>query len=151
MASTAIDSHEFLKQLFLDLFNEQQISLSVLDDCLKQMKSLIVTDSKNMYDSVMKIESSGLQLEEKRLAVEVLSYRDRLGAAGVDCRWVDSDQQLADTLSKAFCYDAFLNLFQRRQISIFFDPSFLSAKKKRALRRKPRFLEVGDSILSEDS
>lgn len=141
MASTAVDAHEFLKQLFLDLFNEKSLSLNILDECLQQMKSVIVTDSKNMYDSVMKIESSGLQLEERRLAVEVLSYRDRLQAAGIDCRWVDSDQQLADTLSKAFSYDTFLNIFQRKQISLLFDPSFVSAKKKRALRRKPRFLE----------
>lgn len=141
MASTAVDGHEFLKQLFLDLLNEKNIPLHLLDDCLQQMPSIIVTDSKNMYDSVMKVESSGLQLEERRLAVEVLSYRDRLQAAGIDCRWVDSDQQLADTLSKAFSFESFLNIFQRKAISLFFDPSFVSAKKKRALRRKPRFLE----------
>ena len=94
-----------------------------------------------MYDSVMRIESSGLQLEERRLAVEVLSYRDRLHAAGIDCKWVDSDQQLADALSKAFHYESFLTIFQRKEIAISFDPSFMSAKKKRALRRKPKFLE----------
>ena len=118
----------------------KNISLNVLDACLQKMKSIIVTDSKNMYDSVMRIETSGLQLEERRLAVEVLSYRDRLSAAGIDCRWVDSDQQLADALSKAFHYESFLKVFQRQEISLFFDPSFVSAKKKRALRRKPRFL-----------
>ena len=96
MASTAIDSHEFLKQLMLDLFNEKTIPLHSLDKSLQAIPSIIVTDSKNMYDSVMRIESSGLQLEERRLAVEILSYRDRLHSAGIDCKWVDSDQQMAD-------------------------------------------------------
>ena len=103
-----------------------------------------------MYDSVMKIESSGLQLEERRLAVEVLSYRDRLQAAGIECKWVDSDQQMADTLSKAFHFESFLNMFQKKLVSLHFDPNFTSAKKKRALRRKPRFLECSHRS-SEDS
>ena len=150
MASTAIDGHEFLKHLMLDLFNERKISLDALDESLQSIPSVIVTDSKNMYDSVMKIESSGLQLEERRLAVEVLSYRDRLQAAGIECKWVDSDQQMADTLSKAFHFESFLNMFQKKLVSLHFDPNFTSAKKKRALRRKPRFLECSHRS-SEDS
>ena len=139
MASSAIDGHEFVKQMWLDLFNEKPIPVKDIDACLSKFRSIIVTDSKNMYDSVMKIESSGLQLEERRLAVEILSYRERLSAAGIDCKWVDSDQQMADALSKAFHYEAFLKVCQRKEMSLFFDPTFLSAKKKRAIRRKPKF------------
>ena len=141
MASTAIDSHEFLKQFMLDMFNEKVISVKHMDKALKQIPSVIVTDSKNMYDSVMRIESSGLQLEERRLAVEILSYRERLHAAGIDCKWVDSGQQLADAFSKAFHFEEFLKVFQRREVSLYFDPTFMSAKRKRALRGNPRFFQ----------
>jgi hypothetical protein len=92
-----------------------------------------------MYDSIVRIESSGLQLEEKRLAAEILSYRERLQHAGISCRWVDSDQQLADALSKAFHYEGFLKICQRKEISLWFDDTFTSAKKKRAMRRNPHF------------
>ena len=102
----------------LDLLNEKK-SLNVLDACLQKMKPMIVTDSKNMYDSVMRIETSGLQLEERRLAVEVLSYRDRPSAAGIDCRRVDSDQQLADVLSKAFHCESFQKGFRNRKFPCF--------------------------------
>jgi hypothetical protein len=73
--------------------------------------------------------------------VEILSYRERLHAAGIDCKWVDSDQQLADAFSKAFHFEEFLKVFQRREVSLYFDPTFMSAKRKRALRGKPRFFQ----------
>lgn len=138
-ASCAIDHHEFLKQMFLEIMNEETIPVNHMDECLSSFESLIVTDSKNMYDSIVRIESSGLQLEEKRLAAEILSYRERLQHAGISCRWVDSDQQLADALSKAFHYEGFLKICQRKEISLWFDDTFTSAKKKRAMRRNPHF------------
>lgn len=90
--------------MVLEVMNEQKIPLKHLDSCLRQFDSVIVTDSKNMYDSIVRVEGSGLQLEERRLAAEILSYRERERPkqAGISCRWVDSDQQLADALSKSF-------------------------------------------------
>ena len=138
-ASCAIDNHEFLKQMFLEIMNEEKIPIKHLDESLRSFESVIVTDSKNMYDSIVRVESSGLQLEERRLAAEILSYRERLKQAGITCKWVDSDQQLADALSKAFHYEGFLKICQRQEISLWFDDSFTSAKKKRAMRRNPHF------------
>ena len=129
MNATAVDGHEFLKQFLLDLLNEKK-SLNVLDACLRKMKPMIVTDSKSMYDSVLRIETSGLQVEERRLAVEVLSYRDRPSAAGIDCRRVDSDQQLADALSKAFHCESFLKVFQKQEISFLVFRSFLLVPRR---------------------
>ena len=93
MASTAIDSHEFMKQLIVDLFNSETVQVQNMDSALRQIQSVIVTHSKTMW---------GLQLEERRLAVEILSYREGLHAAGIECRWIESDYQSADAWSKAF-------------------------------------------------
>ena len=106
-----------------------------MDEALSRMPSVVVTDSKNVYDSVVRIETSGLQLEEKRLALEVLSIRERVLAAGVSCRWVDSDQQLADGLSKPFVMDSLLTSLQKGKLCLEFD-QFVSAKRKRAWRRE---------------
>ena len=107
-----------------------------MDEALSRMPSVVVIDSKNVYDSVVRIETSGLQLEEKRLALEVLSIRERVLAAGVSCRWVDSDQQLADGLSKPFMMDSLLNSLQKGKLCLEFDDQFVSANRKRAWRRE---------------
>lgn len=136
MASTGLDAHEFLKQMLLEWHNPHEIPLHELDSGLRKIKSVIVTDSKNFYDSVVRVVSSGLQLEEKRLAIEIISFKERRAATGTECRWVDSDQQLADSLSKAFEFDAILHAFQKRKIALLFDPMFMSARKKRAQRNQ---------------
>ena len=123
MASSAIDSHEFVKQTLLEWFNFNVIDVQNLDSCLQQIRSVIVTDSKNFYDSVARIASSGLQLEEKRLSIEILSFRERKDATGTSCKWVDSDQQLADSLSKAYQFEAMLLACQWGRISLLLDPS----------------------------
>jgi hypothetical protein len=44
-----------------------------------------------------RIETSGLQLEERRVAIEILSIRERTRQAGIVVKWCDSDQKLAET------------------------------------------------------
>ena len=67
---------------------------------MSEVPSVLVCDSRNLYDALAKIETSGLHLEEKRTAIEVLSTRETTRATGIEIRWVDGDQQLADGLSK---------------------------------------------------
>ena len=135
MGSHAIDTHEFVKQILMEWYNRESIPAQKMDEVLSRTQSLLVTDSKNVYDSVIRIESSGLQLEERRLALEVLSIRERVKLAGVDCRWVDGGQQLADGLSKPFTIDSLITSLNRGTLSIVFDDKFVSAKRKKALQR----------------
>ena len=72
-----------------------QIASVIVDEAMRQVESVLVCESRNLYDALEKIESSGLHLEEKRTAIEVLSIRERTKAAGVLLRWVDSHKQLA--------------------------------------------------------
>jgi hypothetical protein len=60
----------------------------------------MIVDAKNVFDAVCKIETAGLQLEEKRTAIELLAIKQRLQQALVDLRWVNSDQQMSDALTK---------------------------------------------------
>ena len=133
--SHSMDAHEFSKQTMLEWYNQQSIPARDMDNVLSQVTSVVVTDSKNLYDSVNRIETSGLQLEERRLALEVLSIRERSKAIGAQLRWVDSDQQLADNLSKPFTFTSLMNALQRGMICLQFDTQFMSSKKKRAWKR----------------
>ena len=67
------------------------------------------------------METRGLQLEEKSTAVECLAIRNRTKHAGVKLRWVDSDQELADGLTKMHAYDQLLRALQLNKWSIVFD------------------------------
>ena len=145
MASTATDAHEFIKQILLDWFNQETIGHDCVDQAMKQVQSVMVCDSRNLYDALSKIESSGLHLEEKRTAIEVLSIRERTQAAGVTLRWVDSDQQLADGLSKNNEYEQLLEICHQGAFRLVFDPRFTSAKKKRQAAARERRLRTEDS------
>ena len=114
-----------MKPLIVDLFNSETVQVQNMDSALRQIRSVIVTDSTNLWDSVMKVESCGLQLGKRHLAVEILSYREGLHAAGIECRWIGSDYQLADALSKVLSYEAPLNVCQQTRIFLFFDPNAL--------------------------
>ena len=117
----------------LDFFSAREISHTHVDHAMSEVDSVMVCDAKNLYDAVYnRVESSGLHLEEKRTAIEVLSIRERTCAAGVRLRWVDSDQQFADGLSKVGAHDQLLSMCQKGCLRLVFDESFTSAKKKRA-------------------
>ena len=107
-----------MKQLLIEWFNKESVLLHGADEVMRLFPSVLILDSKNLFDAMSRIETSGLQLEEKRTAIEVLSIRERTKDTGIIVRWVDSDQELADGLSKPF------------------HPLFISAKKKRQLYRK---------------
>ena len=56
-------------------------------------------------------------------------------AIGVDCKWVNSDRQLADSLTKPMAAHAMLQLCTAGTWKIAFDENFTAAKKiKRATR-----------------
>ena len=132
MASHTTDVHEFLKQLLIEWQNKDPVLLHDPDFCMRQFPSVLILDCKNLYDAMSRIETSGLQLEEKRTAIEVLSIRERTKHTNILVKWVDSDQQLADNLSKPLKYDHLQEVLKKGSLSIVFDPDFVSAKKKRA-------------------
>ncbi len=57
------------------------------DEKFTTFESVVITDSKNACDSLTRIESSGLQLQEKRLAIELLGIKERINAANMTTRW----------------------------------------------------------------
>ena len=92
-----------------------------------------------------------LQLEEKRVAIEILSIRERTQQTGICVKWCDSDQQLADGLSKPFHYDQLVDLLSLGVISVIFDPLFTSAKKKRQMLRQERLEKTHHALVHGDS
>ena len=134
--TNAHDDAEFIRQLMYELYHVEGINHRTADMCISNIPAAVICDAKNMYDAVTRILSSGLQLEEKRLCLEVLSIRERCENTQSVLRWVDSDQQVADDLTKLFSVDRLLLLLRRKCFSIVFDSTFTSAKKKRQEKRQ---------------
>ena len=142
--ANAYDDNEFIRQILCDWQCEEGISARTSDESISLISAAVVCDAKNMYDSVNRIVSSGLQLgEEKRLSLEVLTIRERAEATNAPLRWLDSDQQLADDLTKSFCVDKLLHTMRSGQLAITWDPDYVSAKRKRQARWKAQESRFG--------
>ena len=95
----------------------------------------MVTDCKSLYDALARSESQGLGLSEKRTAIEVTATRQQMEATSIECKWVNSDRQLADSLAKPMSAHAMRELCSNGHWKIIIDQNFVAAKKvKRAVR-----------------
>ena len=94
--------------------------------------AVLITDCKGLYDAVNNSETSALGLKDKRAAVECLAIREALQTSGVVLRWVHSQAQLADALTKiAVGPLRLLNHFLSQCTwKLVHDPNFESARKR---------------------
>lgn len=60
----------------------------------------MLSDAKNVYDAWERVQTCGLQMEERRSSIVVLGIKERLNQTNVKCRWVSGDQELADGLTE---------------------------------------------------
>ena len=92
------------------------IQLKKADDYLQSDQlSTILTDCKSLYDALANVETSGLQLTERRSAIEAAGCKVRLSQTNCQARWVNSDRQLADGLTQTDACDH-LRKFQTTRI-----------------------------------
>ena len=100
------------------------------DEILKNAPtSCLVTDCKGLLDAVNRNQSAGLGLAEKRTAIEALSIRQITSQSNVAVKWVNSDRQLADILTKEGVLTENLDrALQNSEWRIVFDATFTSAK-----------------------
>ena len=72
-------------------------------------------------------------------------------ATGVETKWVNSDRQLADSLTKPMCAHARKELCNSGRWKIIFDEDFVSAKKVKRQVRDEAFKKPASSNRSKDS
>ena len=97
----AVDILNFIRLFFADCLHPTGIDLRQPDKILQMCpESSAITDCKSLYDALEKSESLGLGLSEKRTSIEVTATRQHMRATGIKTRWVNSDRQLADVLTK---------------------------------------------------
>ena len=59
--------NEFAKLSFYDLCSNYKLDLRKSGSSLSSFKSVLVGDARNIYDGIVKVETSGLRMAERRL------------------------------------------------------------------------------------
>ncbi|OLQ00692.1 hypothetical protein AK812_SmicGene16628 [Symbiodinium microadriaticum] len=97
------------------------------------IKGIICTDSRGGYDAVELNESPLLGLSNMRAALQAYQLRANLQRAAGELRWVASDFDLGDGLTKKRpdCRVGLLKLLRSGRWCIRFDPQFASARKNK--------------------
>ena len=114
----------------------RDLRTDLVEDTEKQvcmLKGILCTDSRGGYDAVEINESPLLGLSNMRSALQAFKLRENLQRSNCELRWLASDYDLADALTKkrAECRLGLVKYLQTWLWSIAFDPSFTSAKKSK--------------------
>ena len=101
---------------------------------------------KSLYYALEKNESLGLGLSEKRTSIEVTATRQQMRTTGIKTKWVKSDRQLADVLTKATAPPASVLKFQHSgRWNIVWDATYTAAKNVRKAKRNAHSKKVSSS------
>ena len=111
----------------------QTVAPGAFESALRQVPGVMVTDAKNLYDVVRKgeLNTAGLGLRDKYSTLEMLSILERLERGRTTTRWVNSDAQLADALTKPKVSSALHKVLHEQTWTLVYDERFTSAKKVR--------------------
>ena len=106
---------------------------------LRHSPGILVTDARSLYDVVQKgtQTTSGLGLREKYSVLDMLSVLQRLELGHTSTRWVHSNAQLADGLTKHIPNSSLVRVLTEGTWTLVDDPSFTSAKKLKQQRTCP--------------
>ena len=98
---------------------------------ISTVPGILVTDAKSLFDVLHKedLNSSAGGLQEKYSALELLSLCERIREGKTAIRWVNSDAQVADSLTKPTKPGSLHQLLQSGRWRLTYDPDFTSAKR----------------------
>ncbi len=116
----------------------QWAELCALDVDLKEphtavskISGTVVIDAKALYDVLQKkdLNSSGAGLKDKFSALEALCLMESLEKYQTNVRWVHSNAQVADALTKPLPSGILEKILTEGRWALVYDPDFTSAKK----------------------
>ena len=95
-----------------------------------------VVDAKALYDLLIKDEIQAALGSDKRTAVETLVAQDKLKVCKAQVKWVSSEKQYADGMTKSDASQLLADRLRSHQLRLTSDTNFQAAKKKTAAERK---------------
>ena len=118
----------------------------------REVAGFVCTDSRGGFDAVQVNESPMLGLSNLRSALQALQLREQMIRAGCSLRWLASDYDIADAMTKKRpeCRLSLMKFLQSFLWCIAFDPTFTAAKKN-AKRGKTAVKHVSAGDAQADS
>ena len=106
------------------------------EQLVSQVVGVLVTDSRNVYDRVDKpyITPKGAN---KKVDIEMMAIKESQLHTKLHVRWVNSDAQLANTLTKREDHQMSRFIALGQQWRIVYDASMSSGKRLKAQGRDP--------------
>ena len=100
-------------------------------EAVSQIPGTVVTDAKALYDILSKrdMNSAGVGLKDKYSALEILCLLESIAKQQTSVRWVHSDAQLADHLTKPLPIGTLHKVLNEGFWTLVYDPDFTSAKR----------------------
>lgn len=114
-----------------------EVPLKTPEKCVSQISGTLVTDARSLFDVVMKGDqnTSGFGLRERYSALELMSVMQRLKMCSTSTRWVHSEAQLADALTKPLVTASLHQVLVKHTWTLVEDPNFVSSKNRKKLER----------------
>ena len=111
-----------------------------------RVNGYLITDSRNVYDKLV-TEVLVIKGAEKETNIELLSVKEAQQSTGVQVRWVHSEAQLANGLTKSGLSREFELFYQMQgKWRIVEDPSMMSARRRKQMGLQPLEAETKKSI-----
>ena len=129
----AMDALEYLL-LFWHGVTNADFDLKQINETKVKMASALVVDAKALYDS-LKAEVPQLQ-GDKRTKIEVMVTKQKMLEMNTSLRWVSSEVQLADGVTKSAARQLLADRLRTHEISLQSDKSFQASKKKTLAERQ---------------
>ena len=95
-----------------------------------------VVDAKALYDLLVKDEIQAALGSDKRTAVETLVAQDKLKVCKAQIKWVSSEKQYADGMTKSDAAQLLADRLRSHKMRLTSDTSFQAVKKKTSYQRK---------------
>ena len=93
------------------------------------LEPTLVTDAKALYDSYQR-EALGNNLTDKRTGLEGKVLKERLQGLGGRLRWMSSERQFADGLTKFGTRQLLADRLRYGKVKYTWDPEYVASKKK---------------------
>ncbi|CAE7496334.1 RE1 [Symbiodinium sp. CCMP2592] len=107
-----------------------KVNLQAPSETVKQVDGCLITDSRNVYDK-LSTEVLTVQGAEKKANLELLSAKESQMSTNLKVRWVHSEAQLANALTKKGGKELELYYKMRFMWRIVEDPAMRSARRRR--------------------
>ncbi|CAK9008681.1 unnamed protein product [Durusdinium trenchii] len=128
-SSAAADNVEFIVRFWNELFNPQLELKSNLARSESSLQPVLITDAKALYDTYHR-DAFNHGSNDKRTALEVKVTRQQVESFGGRLKWVSSERQYGDGLTKLSARQLLADRLRHGSIKYTWDPTYTAAKKK---------------------